>query len=225
MNGLKIYSFFAGSGFLDLGFEMSGFRIEFVNEISSSFIKAYQYSRKKMGLLPPTYGYANADINKYLHLHSLELSKYVLESREDGSIVGFIGGPPCPDFSIAGTQQGKNGDNGKLSLSYIELIIAQRPDFFLYENVKGLWRTAKHRAFFDELKTRLSEADYCMTDRLTNSIEFGAPQDRDRILLFGVSKRVLDAYGLSIADFPWEKYTTNSLKTSYKKSREKREKK
>lgn len=25
--------------------------------------------------------------------------------REEGELVGFIGGPPCPDFSIAGLQK------------------------------------------------------------------------------------------------------------------------
>lgn len=48
--------------------------------------------------------------------------------------------------------------------------------------------TAKHREFYEELKTMLSESGYYMTDRLTNAIEFGAPQNRDRILLFGVIK-------------------------------------
>ncbi len=43
----KIFSFFSGSGFLDLGFEKSEFEIEFVNELSLSFINAYSYSRKK----------------------------------------------------------------------------------------------------------------------------------------------------------------------------------
>ena len=43
--------------------------------------------------------------------------------RARGELVGFIGGPPCPDFSIAGKNRGREGDNGKLSLSYINLII------------------------------------------------------------------------------------------------------
>ena len=42
---LKIFSFFSGSGFLDLGFETNGFDIEFVNEFHPAFMKAYQYSR------------------------------------------------------------------------------------------------------------------------------------------------------------------------------------
>ncbi|MGP5190439.1 DNA cytosine methyltransferase, partial [Vreelandella alkaliphila] len=44
-----IFSFFSGSGFLDLGFEKAGFDIVFVNELDKSFINAYEYSRRRMG--------------------------------------------------------------------------------------------------------------------------------------------------------------------------------
>lgn len=209
---LKIFSFFSGSGFLDLGFELNGFSIELVNEFSPAFINAYKYSRNQMGLAIPKYGYSNIDVNEYLGRRADELRGYIADSKKDGSLVGFIGGPPCPDFSVAGKQRGRNGDNGKLSLSYVKLIIAQHPDFFLFENVKGLWKTAKHREYYEELKSMLSEAGYFMTDRLTNAIEFGAPQDRDRILLFGTSKSLYqNASENPLVDFPWEKYATYSL--------------
>lgn len=44
-----IFSFFSGAGFLDLGFELSGFDIAFVNEVHPPFLTAYKYSRKKWG--------------------------------------------------------------------------------------------------------------------------------------------------------------------------------
>ena len=34
MKSLRIYSFFSGAGFLDLGFENEGFYIDFVNEFN-----------------------------------------------------------------------------------------------------------------------------------------------------------------------------------------------
>lgn len=209
----KIFSFFSGSGFLDLGFEMNGFDIEFVNEFHPAFINAYKYSRERMHLHKPKYGYFNGDVNVFLNERRKELQSWIADAREDGSLVGFIGGPPCPDFSVAGKQRGKDGKNGKLSLSYINLIIAMKPEFFLFENVKGLWRTKKHREFFDELKGMLHAAGYITTERLTNALEFGAPQDRDRILMFGIRKDVLaDRYpGKTIDDFPWEKYQQYKL--------------
>ena len=44
-----------------------------------------------------------------------ELRDYVVNSQRE-SLTGFIGGPPCPDFSVAGKNRGREGDNGKLSL-------------------------------------------------------------------------------------------------------------
>ena len=206
MRNLKVFSFFSGSGFLDLGFELSGYSIELVNEFSSSFINAYKYSRQHMGMSAPTHGYANIDINEYLNERAQELQSQICESKADGSLIGFIGGPPCPDFSVAGKQKGRNGANGKLSLSYVSLIIAQQPDFFLFENVKGLWRTSKHREFYEELKAMLVDAGYHMTERLTNSLEFGAPQDRDRILLFGIKKHLTNESDVNLDAFDWTKY-------------------
>ena len=213
-NTPKIFSFFSGSGFLDLGFELNGFDVEFVNEFHPAFLKAYKFAREKMKLRKPKYGYHNCDVNLFLGERKVELEEYIEDARKGGSLVGFIGGPPCPDFSVAGKQRGKDGENGKLSLSYVNLIILMKPDFFLFENVKGLWKTKQHRAFFDELKKKLISAGYITTERLTNALEYGAPQDRDRILMFGIRKELLhDKYpNKNISDFPWQKYQIYNLK-------------
>ena len=210
----KIFSFFSGSGFLDLGFETSDFEIVLVNEFYKPFLDAYKYSREKMEIPEPIYGYYNGDINDFLTIKKDELSRDVLGAKKDGSLVGFIGGPPCPDFSVAGKNRGSEGENGKLSQSYIDLIIAQKPDFFLFENVKGLWKTARHREFFEKLKKELHEAGYLTTERLTNSLEYGAAQDRDRILMFGIKANLLSDED-KIKKFPWEvfkKYDVEKVK-------------
>ena len=209
MVNFKIFSFFSGSGFLDLGFENNGFKVEFINEFHPAFMNAYKYSREKMKLRKPTYGYFNCDINEFLENRNEELKDWIADARKDGSLVGFIGGPPCPDFSVAGKNRGREGDNGKLSLSYTKLIIEMKPDFFLFENVKGLWKTARHRAFFEELKANIQEAGFHTTNRLTNALEYGAPQDRDRILLFGIQSHLIQNSDLS--NFPWDKYRKYDL--------------
>lgn len=206
---MKIFSFFSGSGFLDLGFENNGFDVVFVNEFDPQFMRAYQYARKNMGIRPPAYGYYNGDVNVFLDNEDKrnELIQNIDNAREGGNLVGFIGGPPCPDFSIAGKNRGREGDNGKLSLSYVNLIIQRQPDFFLFENVKGLWSTKRHRAFFDELKEMLHQAGYATAERLVNALEYGAAQDRQRVLFFGVKSDLLGEHQEegAIIDFPWDK--------------------
>lgn len=183
-----IFSFFSGSGFLDLGFELSDFDVRFVNEFHKPFLEAYQHSRKVMKLPEPKYGHFLGSIEDFVTGDRKEELHNLVEDAKADSLVGFIGGPPCPDFSVAGKNKGSEGENGKLSRVYIDAIINNKPDFFLFENVKGLWRTVKHRAFYDEMKSRLEKEGYILTDRLTNCIEYGVPQDRDRILLFGIHK-------------------------------------
>ncbi len=213
-----IFSFFSGSGFLDLGFEKTNYKIDFVNEFSEAFVNAYVHSRKRMGLRAPKYGHHITDIREYFNGRKKELKKYIQDARSSENLIGFIGGPPCPDFSVGGKNLGRDGENGVLSSTYIDLIIDMKPDFFLFENVKGLWRTARHRLFYEELKNKLHKSGYCTSERLTNAIEFGVPQDRDRILLIGIRKRLLrkNYYTDSnLLNVPWEsqiKYKLDDIK-------------
>ncbi|MBW4558146.1 MAG: DNA cytosine methyltransferase [Trichormus sp. ATA11-4-KO1] len=195
-----IFSFFAGSGFLDLGFETSGFKIVYVNEIFKPFMAAYRYSREVLKLPSPEYGYCKgeaADVSNLIEgVEAQRLCELVKNCRKSYNIVGFIGGPPCPDFSVGGKNKGSLGDNGKLSAAYVELICRNLPDFFLFENVKGLWRTKKHRLFFESLKQKLSQASYILTERLINAIEYGVPQDRERIILIGFRDNLINDMGI-----------------------------
>lgn len=198
-----IFSFFSGAGFLDLGFEDAGFEVAFVNEIDKSFMFAHEHSRNVLKKKKPKYGYDLASIDDYLTSDGQHfLTGKVKQEQEAGDLVGFIGGPPCPDFSIGGKNKGKNGENGKLSKSYIDCIGKFNPDWFVFENVKGLWRTKKHREFYDSLKLELNELGYVLDDRLINSLEYAVPQDRFRIILFGIKKELSGGP----VNLPWEKF-------------------
>jgi DNA (cytosine-5)-methyltransferase 1 len=221
---LKIFSFFAGVGFLDLGFEKAGFEVKYVNEFIPSFMDAYKHSRKVMRIEKPEFGYHVGDIQEFLQSSSSKKLKDLIKSASKDGLIGFIAGPPCPDFSVGGKNRGSTGERGKLSQTYINLIIQQKPDFFLFENVKGLWRTKRHREFYEKLKAELREAGYILTDRLSNSIEYGVPQDRDRIILLGFKQSLLDDMGkqydsneMNMIDgmFPWNKYLKYDKKVAF----------
>ncbi|WP_198424999.1 DNA cytosine methyltransferase [Erwinia persicina] len=203
-----VFSFFSGAGFLDLGFEKSGFDIRFMNELHKPFFDAYIHSRKVMQLPTPVYGHHLESIEKYINgEHKNKLKELVKKSKTE-SLVGFIGGPPCPDFSNGGKNRGHQGDNGRLTKEYIDLIIRYKPDFFLFENVKGLWKTEKHRVFYNDIKLLLEKSGYILTDFLANSLEYGAPQDRDRIILFGIKNKLLNKKQRNNIhnEFLWQKY-------------------
>jgi len=189
MAKIDIFAFFSGLGFLDLAFESEkGCRVVLASEFQSEYARSYSYAREQMGIksVTPIVGsseeFLSGDKAKLL-------SKKIQESRKAGNKVVFIAGPPCPDFSVAGKNKGGDGENGRLTRVYFDLVLMFKPDAFVFENVKGLYRTKVHRAFFESMKKRIHD-DYGATDeKLMNSLWFGAPQDRDRIILIGAKGR------------------------------------
>ena len=215
---IDIFSFFSGAGFLDLGFENAGFNIVFVNEKDSAFLEVYKFSRSKMKMKSPEYGYYCDDINKLQYGNTKEQFTQKIISNKSKSLVGFIGGPPCPDFSVAGKNQGIKGSNGKLTNSYKRVILTQNPDFLVFENVKGLWSTQKHRTEYEKIKTPFRNKGYVLVDKLVNAIEYGVPQDRERIILFGIKYDLLsqnkkEAQNILLNNFKWgNRYQINEIR-------------
>lgn len=180
---IEVFSFFSGLGFLDLGFEAAGFNIVFVNDCEERVLYAYKYARRQF-THTPRYGYSHEDIRSYLS-DELWQKTFPNYNNREKKIVGFIGGPPCPDFSRAGKNEGATGKNGQLTSAYVSLIIKRKPDFFVFENVKGLYQTKKHKEFYESIKRKFRRAGYKLCNSIENALEYGVPQYRDRLFLIG----------------------------------------
>lgn len=199
---IAIYSFFSCAGFLDLGFELAlgtPYEIRMANEINPSFRFCYRFAREHLDvpiILPDNFIVSESiqrlvrwgckprkkDKDVYERFASL------LEAdRKASRIIGFIGGPPCPDFSRAGRNAGKNGDVGPLSRQYVRIIRQQQPDFFLFENVKGLFSSDKHNPYFQSLCRDLKKSHF-IAARVVNALWYGVPQFRERLIIIGVRK-------------------------------------
>lgn len=123
----SVFSFFAGIGVLDLGFEHENFEVVFVNELVDAFLDGYRHSRKKLKIAEPRYGYHAVSIDEFGSGNKSVLQKAMESERARGKLTGFVGGPPCPDFSIGGKNRGASGDNGRLTASYVSAIVAHKP--------------------------------------------------------------------------------------------------
>ena len=110
---MRVVSFFAGCGGLDLGFEQAGFQVVWANDLDQSvrdtYIRYHPNTKLVLG-----------DINN-------------VRPEEIPDCDGFIGGPPCQSWSVAGKQRGLNDERGRLFLTYIDFIKAKKPKFFLIE--------------------------------------------------------------------------------------------
>lgn len=105
----------------------------------------------------------------------------------------LVGGFPCQDYSVARTKSGEKGIQGKKGVLWWEIVRileAKKPPFILLENVDRLLKSpAKQRGrdFGVMLKT-LSLLGYGVEWKVINAAEYGHPQKRRRVFIFGFYK-------------------------------------
>lgn len=164
---MDVVSFFAGCGGLDLGFEQAGFRVVWANELEP-------FVRDTYILNHPDTEFVLGDITN-------------INPTDIPDCDGFIGGPPCQSWSVAGKQLGLDDDRGRLFLTYIDMIKEKSPKFFLIENVKGLL-DEKFKNVFEDFLFRLDAAGYDVQWKLLDAVNFKVPQNRERVFLIGFRK-------------------------------------
>src|SRR5688572_19987706 len=132
MINVPILSFFTGAGFLDIGFMKTGFNIIWRNECDPWFIAGFTH-----GMYSLTKSESDSKIhnkNSIIDLGPKEILREAFGNSGRPKTFGFIGGPPCPDFSVGGKNRGSEGEKGQLSKVYVERIKELSPSFFLFEN-------------------------------------------------------------------------------------------
>lgn len=100
----------------------------------------------------------------------------------------WCAGSPCQNVSIAGKRAGLYGERSGLFFTFVELIKSQKeenkPEWVLFENVKGLLSSGGGRDYLDYLSI-LDEAGYDLEWQVFNSKDYGVPQNRERIYTLG----------------------------------------
>lgn len=187
-DSFPLLSFFTGAGFMDIGFHKQGFHSVWHNEYHEPFRNGFEHAFSSMGYNGTSAKIQN--IRSIVEVGPHEITKEAFSSKRPPGMFGMIGGPPCPDFSVGGKNRGKMGSQGRLSEVYVNRITELDPTFFVFENVPGLLRTAKHRDFLVNLLDKLA-VRYALDLRVLNALDFGVPQDRERIFIVGFRKKWL----------------------------------
>jgi len=94
--------------------------------------------------------------------------------------------PPCQGFSIAGKREVLDVRN-ELFLHTKRFIVGLQPKVFIIENVDGLLH-GKMRGIFNHIISELEKTPYRIKWKSLNSIYYGVPQSRQRIIIMGVRK-------------------------------------
>lgn len=175
---------------MDLGFAQAGFHPVLAIEAVGAFAWAYAEAA-----LPLYRDYCPGCPSQVLQADITRLSGREILSTMEGlapanpfgvPVVGVLGGPPCQDFSVAGKNQGVSGERGRLIYDFLEKVRSLRPIFFVFENVKGLYATRKHRvSAFERLVEEFERMGYWLSYRVLNALEYGVPQDRERVFVVG----------------------------------------
>lgn len=175
---MDVVSFFAGCGGLDLGFEQAGFRVVWANELEPVACDTYRRNHPGTELVL-------GDVCK-------------INPQDVPDCEGFIGGPPCQSWSIAGMQRGLGDKRGQLFLKYIDLIEVKKPKFFVIENVKGLL-DKKFSDVFNFFIERLDKAGYDVKWQLLDAVNYRIPQNRERVFMVGFLKELQVDYTFPVS--------------------------
>lgn len=111
---------------------------------------------------------------------SIRLGDVTKIGNEHGKIDLITGGFPCQSFSIAGKRGGFEDTRGTLFFEIERLARFYKPSYMVLENVKGLFSHDGGntvRVILDKLR----RLDYSVQLILCNTVDFGIPQNRERV--------------------------------------------
>lgn len=142
-----------------------------------------------------------------------DVNQWIHEAIGNTNIWVLIGGPPCQAYSIAGRSRMRGTDpeafeadkRHLLYQEYLRIISKFSPPVFVMENVKGIL-TSMHKGslIFDRIRRDLSDPGNGLKydirsfvtsgngdcigpeDFVIKSEDFGVPQTRHRVILFGI---------------------------------------
>lgn len=140
-------------------------------------------------------GYSEIDnyaIKAYKALHGDDIPNYGDISKIDWTQVPdfdlFTMSSPCQDFSSAGLQKGGvegSGTRSSLLWECRRAIIAKKPRYILFENVKALV-SDKFLPYFLKWQEELRGYGYSNFAKVLNATDYGVPQNRERIFMVSI---------------------------------------
>jgi DNA (cytosine-5)-methyltransferase 1 len=173
MGDLTSVEICAGAGGQALGLEQAGFAHEAVVEIDADACETLM-------------------LNRGADWKVIEGDVADLDGRAFARVDLFAGGVPCPPFSIAGRQLGRD-DERDLFPQALRLIAEAQPRAVLLENVRGL-ATPRFDGYRQQVLGRLHELGYRTWWQLVHASEHGVPQLRPRFVLIAVRQPWADAF-------------------------------
>jgi len=167
---------FAGAGGMSLGFEQAGFDIVAAVELDPVHAATHKFNFPDCAILPKSVTEVTGD----------EIRRK--SGLGNKSVEVVFGGAPCQGFSLIG-QRALDDPRNALVQDFVRIVKELDATYFVFENVKGL-TVGRHRKFLFELIEEFEQIGYDVQRdwRVLNAADYGAPQDRQRLILMGVKR-------------------------------------
>ncbi|MFF8290348.1 DNA cytosine methyltransferase [Streptomyces sp. NPDC016309] len=184
----------AGAGGQAVGLHNAGFR-----HLALVEIDAHAAATLELNVLEEKrWGKTAAEECDVLHMdvkdfdpveHLTKFNSRMKRPIEEGDLDLLAGGVPCPPFSVAGKQLGRD-DERDLFPTMLELADALKPRAVMIENVAGLVKPRdKFFGYREEIKQELRDSGYVICGwRLLEAADYGVPQLRPRAILVAIKK-------------------------------------
>lgn len=189
---------FAGAGGMSLGFEQAGFDVAAAVEIDPVHCAAHKFNFPQTAVISRSV--------ERLSGQEIRLAAG-LGTRPVDCV---FGGAPCQGFSLIGHRVLDDPRNS-LVLEFVRIVSELDARTFVFENVKGL-TLGHHKQFLIELVAAFDAKGYQvrLPWRVLNAGNFGTPQSRERLILFGAKKgEVLPDYPAAITAIAGRKSKTD----------------
>lgn len=169
---------FAGAGGLSLGFEQAGFDVVAAAEIDPVHCAVHKFNFPHCAILPTSVSDltgASIRMAAGIGLRTVDV---------------VFGGAPCQGFSLIGHRILDDPRNA-LVREFVRIVGELRASYFVFENVKGL-TVGRHRKFLEELIEAFQDIGYDvhLPWKVLNATDYGVPQHRERLFLFGARKNL-----------------------------------
>ena len=207
----KVIDLFSGCGGLTLGFEKAGFDIVAGIELMPEACQTVTYNLD--------YRYGREQTHLCCDITKTDASIFKDRFGKEGCII--IGGPPCQAYSLAGRAKLKslgeerintNDSRGYLYQDFLRFVYELNANAVIMENVPESTNYGNinvPETVCESLENNGYEAYWTVL----NSADFGVPQIRERVILFGIKK---DQHRLINLPVPTHKNPLNN-KTQYQK--------
>jgi DNA (cytosine-5)-methyltransferase 1 len=162
----------AGAGGQALGFEQAGFEHAVLVEIDKHACATLRLNR-------PQWNVVEKDLKQFAG------SPYK-------GVDLISGGLPCPPFSVAGKQLGKQ-DERNLFPATIRLVDEIRPKAVMIENVRGIL-DAVFEDYRTYIKIELQKLGYQTAWKLMQASDFGVPQLRPRVVFVALKTELIEHF-------------------------------